>query len=433
MRILFITDNFKPEVNAPATRSYEHIKEWIKDKDIQVTVITTAPNFPHGKVYKGYKNRLYQKEYIDGIEVIRVWSYITSNSGFIKRILDYLSFAIMAFFAGLFLKYDIIVATSPQFFTTWSAWALSKIKRKPWIFELRDLWPESIKTVGAMKDGFIINILEKIELGLYKSANRVIAVTDAFKNNLISRGIDESKISVVTNGSNIELFTPRKKDKKLLEELNLQDKFVVGYIGTHGMAHSLDFIIKAISKIEDDTFHFLFIGDGAMKSKIVELAKELNLKNVTFLEPIKKEEVPKYLSICDVSLAPLKKEENFKTVIPSKIFEASAMQKPTLLGVEGQAQKIIEENGAGICFEPENEDDFLYKLYKIRDKRIYARLQKGCANLAQKYNRKVLAAKMLYLLKITKRQTNENYSKINLEYNYTLNNSYSSQKYKLAN
>ena len=203
MKILFITDNFTPEVNAPATRTYEHVKEWIKEDDVQVTVITCAPNFPHGNVYEGYKNKLYQKEYIDGIEVIRVWSYITSNSGFVKRVLDYVSFGVMAFFVGLFTKHDLIVATSPQFFTTWAAWGLSKIKRKPWVFELRDLWPESIKTVGAMKQGKAIDFLEKVELGLYKSCNKVVAVTDAFKTNLISRGIDALKIEVVTNGSNV--------------------------------------------------------------------------------------------------------------------------------------------------------------------------------------------------------------------------------------
>ena len=194
MKILFITDNFPPEVNAPATRTYEHVKEWMKDKDVEVTIVTCAPNFPHGKVYDGYKNRFYQKENLDGIEVIRVWSYITSNSGFLKRVLDYVSFGVMAFFVGLFKKHDIVIATSPQFFTTWAAWGISKIKRKPWIFELRDLWPESIKTVGAMKQGKAIEFLEKIEIGLYKSSDKVIAVTDAFKTNLIKRGIDEKKI-----------------------------------------------------------------------------------------------------------------------------------------------------------------------------------------------------------------------------------------------
>jgi glycosyltransferase involved in cell wall biosynthesis len=398
MKILFITDNFPPEVNAPATRTYEHAQEWIK-QGAEVTVITCTPNFPHGNVYAGYKNKLYQKEMMEGIEVIRVWSYITANSGFVKRVADYVSFAFSAFWVGLFCKYDIIIATSPQFFTTWTAWGLSKIRRKPWIFELRDLWPESIKTVGAMKQGRVIEMLEKIELALYRDANRVIAVTDAFKTNLINRGIDEKKIDVVTNGSNIELFYPRAKNSELLERHALEGKFVIGYIGTHGMAHSLDFIVRSIAKIEDETIHFLFIGDGAMKKNIVNFAKELSLKNITFLDSIVKEKVPEYLSICDLSLAPLKKEDNFKTVIPSKIFEASAMQKPTLLGVEGQAQEIIEAYGAGLCFEPENETDFLEKLLEIRDEKHYQTLQEGCAKLAKAYDRKRLADRMLEIVK----------------------------------
>jgi len=397
MKILFITDNFPPEVNAPATRTYEHCQEWIK-QGAEITVLTCAPNFPHGKVYEGYRNKLYQKENMDDIEVIRVWSYITSNSGFAKRVLDYVSFAFMAFWVGIFGKYDVIVATSPQFFTTWTAWALSKIRRKPWIFELRDLWPESIKTVGAMEQGKVIDMLEKIELGLYRDADRVVAVTDAFKTNLINRGIGADKIDVVTNGSNMDLFSPREKDNTLLKSLNLEGKFVIGYIGTHGMAHSLDFIVKSISKISDDSLHFLFIGDGAMKQTVMTLAKELQLKNITFMAPISKEEVPKYLSIVDVSLAPLKKEENFKTVIPSKIFEASAMQKPTLLGVEGQAQEIIEKYDAGLCFEPENEIDFLEKIEAIRDEERYKALQKGCAVLVHDFDRKRLAARMLEII-----------------------------------
>jgi glycosyltransferase involved in cell wall biosynthesis len=397
MKILFLTDNFPPEVNAPATRTYEHCQEWIKE-GVEVTVITCAPNFPHGKLYKGYKNKLYQKENIDGIEVIRVWSYMSSNNGFIKRILDYLSFSFMSFLVGLFQKFDLIIATSPQFFTTWTGYGLSKLKRKPWIFELRDIWPESIKTVGALNQGYIINTLEKIELALYRDATKVVAVTDAFKENLISRGIDKDKIEVITNGSNLELFSARVKDRALLKQLNLENKFVVGYIGTHGLAHSLDFIVRSISKVTDKEIHFLFIGDGAMKKSIVQIAEELKLSNITFLNAIPKEEVPSYLSICDVSIAPLKNEENFKTVIPSKIFEAAAMEKPTLLGVEGQAQKILEKYHAGICFKPEDEKDFLDKLQILKDKKNYLERIEGCKALAKAYDRKKLAREMLEVI-----------------------------------
>ncbi len=407
MKILFITDNFPPEVNAPATRTYEHCIEWLK-QGVEVTIITCVPNFPHGKVYDGYKNKFYQKEQLDGIEVIRVWSYITSNSGFRKRVLDYFSFAFMAFWVGLFQKQDIVIATSPQFFTTWAAWGISKIRRKPWIFELRDLWPESIRTVGAMKNERTLDFLEKIELGLYKDADKVVAVTEAFKSNLIQRGIDAEKIEVVTNGSNVDLFFPREKDHSLLQSLSLENKFIVGYIGTHGMAHSLDFIVQSISKIDDEDIHFIFIGDGSQKNNIVNLAGTLSLKNITFLDPVSKVEVPKYLSIIDVSLAPLIKSDTFKTVIPSKIFESSAMQKPILLGVQGQAQEIIEKYGAGVCFEPENEKDFIDKVLILKnDKFIYESSKEGCMQLALNFDRKKLANKMLKIIKrIIKKEDN---------------------------
>jgi glycosyltransferase involved in cell wall biosynthesis len=399
IKILFISDNFPPEFNAPATRVYEHAKEWVKH-GAEVTVITCFPNFPSGKVFEGYKNRIRQVEYIDGIKVVRVWSYITANKGTLKRIMDYFSFAVTSFLAGIFESADVIVATSPQFFTTWSAFLLSKIKRKPWVFELRDLWPESIKAVGALKNQKILEFLEKIELFLYKDAQKVVAVTNAFKENLVKRGIKPEKIEVVPNGVNLELFRAREKDSKLLKDLNLHGKFIVGYIGTHGMAHGLDFIVRCASKIKDSDIHFLFVGDGAEKENVVKLANALRLKNVTFLEPVKKLDVPKYLSIIDVALVPLKKTETFKTVIPSKIFEASAMEKPCLLGVDGEARRLVESYECGIFYEPENEEDFLKKLLMLkRDNKLYRKLQEGCKRLAKDFDRKKLAVKMLNILK----------------------------------
>jgi glycosyltransferase involved in cell wall biosynthesis len=399
MNILFITDNFPPEVNAPATRTYEHCREWI-DEGHQVTVITCAPNFPQGEVYQGYSNKIFQKEDVGGIEVIRVWSYITSNDGFIKRTLDYFSFAVTSFLAGLFRKMDVIVATSPQFFTTWSGWALSKVKRTPWVFELRDLWPESIKTVGALDDGFIYRMLEKIELFLYRSADLVVPVTDAFKENLMDRGIDPEKQVVIPNGSNLELFSGESINGSIRQEMRLENKFIIGYIGTHGLAHNLDFILDCVDEIGNEEFHFLFIGDGAEKENLVAQAKEKNIKNVTFVDPVPKEQVPDYLASVDVSLVPLKKSDTFKTVIPSKIFEAAAMDTPVLLGVEGQAQQILEEYGAGVCFEPENKDDFLKKLKILKeDKQLYREKSDNAKTLAKAYDRKKLARKMLKELK----------------------------------
>ncbi|HYW35127.1 MAG TPA: glycosyltransferase family 4 protein, partial [Balneolaceae bacterium] len=366
MRILFITDNFPPEVNAPATRTYEHCKRWV-DMGAEVTVITCVPNFPQGQVYEGYSNRLIQKEIIDGIQVIRVWSYIAANKGFIKRALDYISFAFSSFWAGLFRRSDVIIATSPQFFTTWTACALSTLKREPWVFELRDLWPESIKAVGALEDGLIYDILEKIELFLYDHADLIIPNTPAFKDRLIERGVDQEKIRVIPNGANLKLFKPQKKNEKLVANLGLEEKFVVGYLGTHGLAHNLDFILECAASLNEPELFFLFIGDGAEKGNLKRQAKRLLLNNVRFLDPVPKKRVPAYLSVFDVALVPLKKSDTFKTVIPSKIFEAAAMRKPILLGVEGQAKKIIEKYKAGLCYEPENKEDFIHQLKTLKE------------------------------------------------------------------
>lgn len=398
MRLLFITDNFPPEVNAPATRTHEHCKEWVK-AGVQVTVLTCAPNFPQGKVYDGYKNRLYQKEIIDGIEVIRVWSYITSNEGFLKRTLDYISFSITSFLIGLFIKTDLIVATSPQFFVALSGRWLSFFKSKPWVMEVRDLWPESIKTVGALQDGFVFRSLEKLELRLYRSAKHIIPVTDSFKANLIERGIEKDKITVIKNGANLDLYDSSNKDSQLKIDLGLDDKFVIGYIGTHGMAHKLDFILDCAQQLKDPEVHFLFVGSGATKKILLKQAQNNDLKNVTFLDPVAKQDVWRYISILDAMLVPLKKSDLFKTVIPSKIFETAAMEVPILLGVDGESRDIIEHYQAGLFFEPENRADFLSKIDKLREEAfLVEELKQGCKNLAVDFDRKKLASLMLQKL-----------------------------------
>lgn len=398
MKILFLTDNFPPEVNAPATRTFEHCRRWVEQGE-EVTVITCAPNFPRGKVYEGYRNRLYQTEWIDGIKVIRVWTYIAANKGFFKRTLDFISFSVSSFLAGLFQRADLIVATSPQFFTALSGRTLSWWKRTPWVMEVRDLWPESIKTVGAKKDNLFIRYFEGEERRCYHSARKIVVVTDSFKTKLIQRGISPEKIDVVKNGANRALFQPLPKDEALLWELHLEGKRIIGYIGTHGMAHKLDFILRCAKSLEEDSkYHFLFIGDGAEKEHLLALKEQLGCRNVTMLGSVPKTEVKKYISILDVCLINLRKSPLFTTVIPSKIFENAAMEIPLLMGVEGEARDIVEHYGAGFCFMPEDEADFKAKLYALEDEASYQKCKEGCRKLAADFDRKVLADKMLGIL-----------------------------------
>ena len=369
MRILFLTDNFPPEVNAPATRTYEHCVKWI-ELGHKVTVITCFPNFPKGKVFEGYTNKLYQKENIDGITVIRVWSYITENNGFVKRIIDYISYALTSFLFGLFVKTDLIIATSPQFFTAVSGRILSFLKGKPWVMEVRDLWPDSIAAVGSMnKSSIPFKILKKIEHHLYLSASKIVVVTDSFKKYVIKdHQITPEKVGVFKNGVLISNFKkPKPNDVMTLKEsLGLKNKIVISYLGTHGLAHGLKFILESISKISNPDLHFLFIGDGAEKENLIKYSKTLHSKNFTFLKSVTKSEIPLYIEISDFSLVNLKKSGEFKNVIPSKIFENIAMDKPILLGVEGESKELIDDYEVGVCFEPENKESFLNAIKDIQ-------------------------------------------------------------------
>jgi len=396
MKILFLTDNFPPEVNAPATRTYEHCKIW-REIGHNITVVTCVPNFPKGKVYKGYNNSLYTKEIIDGIKVIRVWSYITANKGFVKRSLDQFSFAISSFFAGLFLgKFDYIIATSPQFFTSWSGFLLSKTKRTPWIFEVRDMWPEGI--IFLSRDSKLYKILEKIELFLYRDAHKIVVVTEAFKKSILDRvKIESDKIEVIYNGSNNSKFIQKSKNRQLLKELNLEFKFIVGYAGTFGISHSLEFIFKEISKVKNSDIHFLFLGDGAMRENMYKWVKEYNLSNVTILKSVPRDLVIEYLSIFDIGLVPLAKNDAYLKVIPSKVFELSAMGKPILLGVEGEIKTILEKYNAGIAYTPEDSKSFqkaLDSLYNIRNS-LDITYADGLKKMSQDFDRSYLAMKMI--------------------------------------
>lgn len=393
MRVLFLTDNFPPEVNAPATRTYEHCLEWVK-KGHEVTVITCFPNFPKGKVFDGYKNKWRQEENIDGIRVIRVWSYIAANKGFAKRIIDFISYAKLAFFHGLFVKTDVIIGTSPQFFTAVSARMLSFFKRKPWVMEVRDLWPESIAAVGAMKkDSSVYRMLEKIEHHLYRSADVVIPVTDAFKVYIDSVVKNPSKVIVYKNGVRLDKFQPSEKDVKLVNQYGLSDKFVVGYLGTHGMAHALDFILDCAKEIKDKRIQIILQGDGSEKERLVQRTKDEKINNVLFLPFVSKSEIKRYISILDVALVNLKKSDTFKSVIPSKIFENASMLKPILHGVEGESRKIIEDYHAGVPFEPENLEAFMNALSEIEQN--YDIYISGCKDLAKNFDRTKIASDMI--------------------------------------
>ena len=403
MHILFLSDNFPPEVNAPASRTFEHCREWVKAGH-EVTVITCVPNFPKGTVFDGYRNKLWQSEEVEGIRVIRVWSYITRNEGFAKRILDYVSYMVSASIAALFVRrVDIIIGTSPQFFTICAAYFVATAKRLPWVLELRDIWPESIRAVGAVRESRLLDWLEKLELFLYRKASKIVAVTNAFKTNLIDRGIDGSKISVITNGVDVTRFSPMAKDRELEASLNLEGKFVAGYIGTHGLAHGLYTVIDAArllnKRTDRDAFRILMIGDGASRAQLEARAASEALKNVLFVDSVPKDEVARYWSLLDASIIHLKRSDLFKTVIPSKLFECMGMGIPVLHGVEGESADIVIRTEIGLLFEPENAEMLVKRIVSLhRDAALREKFSRNGPKAAIQFDRSELARSMLDIL-----------------------------------
>lgn len=412
MHILFLSDNFPPEVNAPASRTFEHCQEWVRAGH-KVTIITCAPNFPRGKIFDGYRNKLWQRENLSGVVVIRVWTYITPNEGFVKRTIDHLSYMVTAFISSLFVKQvDIVIGTSPQFFTVCAAYVTSLCKRIPWVFELRDMWPDSIRAVGVMKHNTILDILAKIELFLYHKSSSIVSVTHSFKSALVQRGIDINKIHVVTNGVDLSRFAPREKDDLLQSKYSLQGKFVVGYIGTHGLAHALDTLLDTAkifqSSPSEQHVRFMLLGDGAQKAALQKRASVEGIHNVIFVDSVSKSEVVRYWSILDVSIVHLKKDVLFDSVIPSKLFECMSMSIPVLHGVQGESACIVESEDVGLVFESENPSDLAEKISRvIKNKESLERFKKNGPIAAKKYERDSLANDLLQILISTHQRKTE--------------------------
>lgn len=403
MRIVFFSHYFPPEGNAPASRTYEHCVRWA-EAGHDVTVITCAPNVPNGVVYDGYKNRFWpHREVIDGVDVLRVWTFVAPNSGGWRRILNYVSYMISSVFAYLFLcrRPNVVISTSPQFFCGWAGLIASWVKWTPFILEVRDIWPESIVTVGAMKKGMVVRALEWLERVMYLGADHIVAVGNGYKKNILSKVDVNYQITVVTNGVDPEAFVPQSKDRTYFETYGVEGKFICSYVGTIGMAHGLEVAIEAakvLKKQHRNDIAFCLIGDGARRAELEQLADEADVKGwVYFLGRLPKSEMPNVLANSDCLLVHLKGTDLFQTVIPSKIFETMAMQRPLIMGVRGESAEIVRQSKSGIDIEPDNGLDLANAVVKLcDDSDLYNSMCiHGRTFVSENYSRDVLARRFL--------------------------------------
>ena len=373
MRILALCHYYPPEVNAPASRLSEHARIW-REAGHEVTVVTCAPNHPAGQLYPGYRNRLWQEETIDGIRVIRLWTYLAANEGFLPRIANYLSYLFsLLFWMRRLPQADMVMSTSPQFFCGLAGWFLKRRKR-PWVLEIRDLWPESIVTVGAMKRGAAIRAIERVEAFAYRKADLVVSVTDGFVPHIRARR-PKGPIAVIKNGVDLSHFAsdPAAADAFRAEH-GLTGKFVASYVGTHGMAHGLQAVIAAAERLRDrDDIAFLMVGGGAERETIKTIRDAKGLTNIVMLGQLPKTAMPAVWGASNAALVLLKRVDTFKTVIPSKMFEAMALGVPMILGVEGEAKALMEEGGAGIAIMPEDDAELATAILRLADDRALGR------------------------------------------------------------
>ncbi len=368
MKILFLCQYFPPEMGAPSARTYEHAKCWVQEGH-EVTVVCGLPNHPDGVVPPEYRGKWLVRENWDGVHVLRGWIYTTPNRGVVKRSIAFLTYMISSIFVAILFagKCDVVVATSPQMLCGLAGYIVSLFKWKPFVLEIRDLWPAQIIDLGVIKNRFIIYLLSSLESFLYRHARAIVTIAPAMSREIARRGFGEDKIFTIPNGIDEEFFKPTDGGKQIRQEKGWDiSKIVVLYIGTMGLSQGLETVLQVAEKVKDNAdVIFVFVGAGADRERLISIAKEKKLMNTEFYPPVKKQDMPDWYSSSDICLVPLKKRNVFRFNIPSKMFEIMACERPVLLGAEGQAREILEQSGAGIAVEPENVEAYTTALLQM--------------------------------------------------------------------
>ena len=406
MKILYVSQYFPPEMGAPAARADELSRHWA-EAGHEVTVLTGFPNHPTGVVSAQYRSkfrRLVVRERANGVDVVRTWLWPLPNRKAYERMLNYGSFCLSAATTGMFLPApEAVIASSPQLLVGLAGCWLARRKRVPFVFEVRDLWPESLTAVGVGTDHSILHrSLARIAGFLYRSADRIVVVTPAFRDYLAGHWrVPSEKISVIENAVETDVFSPQNADA-LRRELDAEGKFVVSYIGTMGMAHGLETMIDAAAQVMESNPEvlFLFVGEGAEKQKLVQLAGRHRLHNLRFIGQQPREKIPAYICASDACLVLLKKTELFKTVIPTKMLEFMSCAKPVILGVEGQARTILQEANAGFAIEPQNCAHLVDAISRLAADPEHARSlgQNGREYVARHFSRRQTAQNYILML-----------------------------------
>lgn len=396
--ILFVTPYFPPEVGAPQTRISGMASRLVK-MGHQVTVLTTLPNYPSGVVPPEYRHHARRRETSEGVQIIRVWSYISPNQGVFRRVLAQLSFGCLAGLLGARAvgRPDVVIVESPPLFDAISGWLLSRLKRCPFIFTVADLWPEAAVQMGILRNRLVIRLAERLERSAYRHAAAIWALTDGLCEALVQRGVPAQRVFTIPNGVDTTRFCPQSR-LAARQELGWGGHFILLFAGTIGLAQGLETVLDAAEKLQTrPDIEIILAGEGATKAWLWAEAQRRGLKNVTFLGSQPHERIPLLIAGADACLAPLRRLPLFEATLPVKMYEAMACGRAVIVAAEGAACQLArQEAGAAICVEPENPEAQAQAILYLRSHpEVTQQLgQRGRAYIEAHRNRNLLAARL---------------------------------------
>lgn len=403
MKILLLHQYFLEENDPGGSRWNEMTKTWTSQGH-EVTVIAGMMHANGHKKRPEYKGRYFVKRKQGHVDVQRTHVSESYNSGFIGRLWGYFSFMFSSLWAGLFKvkgRYDVVIVTSPPLFVGISGYLISLFKKAPMVFEIRDLWPESAIDTGVLTNKWVIKMAYAVEKFLYKKAKLINVLTPAFYNTLKDqKGISEQKLIMIPNAADFslsdEILHTFDRDE-FRKEQNLEDYFVITYVGAHGVANHLDQILNAGKRLEDTNVLFLLIGQGMEKARLIEKAREMGVKNVRFIDPVPKKEVFKYILASDMGASVLKKVDTFKTVYSNKTFDYFSCKIPILMAIDGVSRQLVEDAKAGSYVEPENELEYdrIIREYLTDRVRLEREGNNGYKYAKENFDREILANRYL--------------------------------------
>lgn len=380
MKILFVTQWFQPEQfykGVPFARA-------LMERGHEVQVLTGFPNYPTGKIYPGYKIKFFQKEILDGIEVIRVPLYPSHDSNAVKRIANYGSFAITAAILGPWLtkKPDVIYVYHPPPTTYLPSFVLKMLYRVPVVYDIQDFWPETLAATGMLSNSLCLKLVDLYCKTFYKAASKIVVLSPGFKQKLIEKGVPKEKIKVIYNWSVDSQIAEVERDEKLAEELGFLNKFNFLFAGNMGKAQNLSTLLEAADLLKNKCpeIQFVMIGGGVELGVLRSKASEMQLNNVRFLPRRPRSEIGQILSLANVLLVHLKDDPLFAITIPSKIQAYLAVGRPILAAVSGDAAEIIQQSGGGMTCLPDNAEQLAEtaeRFYQMHQKDLEAMGKKG--------------------------------------------------------